>query len=685
MIKYILIISIYGGGNYIMKKWEINKIDKDLAKELAIDCDIDPFVAMIAASRGYDDPAVLDEFLSDELMFADPFELTDIDKAADCINNAIENDEIIAVYGDYDCDGVTATALMYSYLSYRGAKTIYYIPDRFSEGYGMNKDAIDSLRSKGVSLIVTVDNGISCKEEVEYASSLGIKVVVTDHHLPPVEIPNAEAVVDPHRIDDNSNFKDICGVGVAFKVVCACEGAMPEELISTYGDLVAIGTIGDVMPLVDENRSFVKAGFPLIKEGRRIGIKALINAAGIDNALFNVSRISFGLVPRINAAGRMGSAARAFKLLIEEDEQEAKRLAEEISGENSTRQEIEKQIFEEAEAIINASKLNLHRVIVVAGENWHHGIVGIVASRICERYGKPAIVLSIDGDVAHGSGRSIEGFSLYDSINFASEYTEKFGGHAQAAGMTIKKENIEVFRSAVNEYAMNNQPVVPVLKLDCKLNPAALSMDLVSSLEVLQPFGFGNPTPVFGLFAVEVEKITAVGSGKHLKISFIKGPVAFQAMLFSVAEKEFPFKTGDVLDIAVGLDVNNFNGKEYLSIQIKDYRLSGINDSDLAMQISSYDDFCRLVPGNYSFMAPTREECGMVYKYILHNSYLSANVTQRFMNNLGYAKTNVIIDILSELELIKRSSFCDTEELSVINIGNKVNLENSSILSRVRG
>lgn len=668
-----------------MKKWEIASVDKELAKMLAEECDIDPFVAMIASSRGYDDPALLEEFLSDEPVFAHPLELRDMDKAAQRINEAIENGEKIAIYGDYDCDGVTATALLLLYLTEKGADLIYHIPDRFNEGYGMNKPAIDVLKTKGVNLIVTVDNGISCKEEIDYAVSLGIDVVVTDHHLPPEEIPDAVAVVDPHRKDDSSEFKDICGVAVAFMLVCAIEDAMPEEMIYKYGDLVALGTVGDVMPLTSENRCFVKTGFDIIKNQRRTGIDALIKVAGLDNDKLSVGRISFGLVPRINAAGRMGSAERALKLLTSDSKETATALAEEINAENISRQETEKEIYREAQNIIEAQGLYKDRVIVVAGENWHHGIVGIVASRICEHYGKPAIVLSTDGDVAHGSGRSLEGFSLYEAVKSAEAYTEKFGGHEQAAGLTVKKENIVAFRTKINEYAKSLKPVAPVLKLDCKLNPAALSIDLVYALDMLQPFGTGNNVPVFALLAVQIEKITPVGNGKHLKISFVKGAVAFQAMLFSCEEKAFPFKKGEFLDIAVVLETNLYNSKEYLSIQIKDYRYAGFNDENLACQLAAYDDFSGGEVKDYSLYCPTIEECRTVYKYIYREPCITEGIIQRLSGSIDIAKVKIILDILAEMSLISRTNANGVEILSVINVGSKVDLEQSEILKRIRG
>lgn len=667
-----------------MKKWEVSKIDKELAKELAFECDIDPFVAMIAASRGYDDPALLDEFLSTEPIFSDAFSFADMGKAVECINEAINNDELIAIYGDYDCDGVTATALLYSYLVKRNARVICRIPDRFSEGYGMNKSAVEELYSMGVTLIVTVDNGISCYDEIEFANSLGIKTVVTDHHLPPEKLPNALAVVDPHIVDDYSDFKDICGVGVAFYLICALDGAEPEEMIEEYGDLVALGTIGDVMPLVSINRSFVRVGINKILNGSRVGIAALMKIAGIDNSVFSASRVAFGLVPRINAAGRMGSAQRAFKLLVTQDEKEAYDLAKEISEENTLRQQIEKTILDDAVSIIENKGLFHQRVIVVSGENWHHGIVGIVASRICEMYGKPTIVLSVDGDITHGSGRSIEGFSLYDCINNAAEYIEKFGGHELAAGVTLKKENIEVFAGAVNDYARKVNPAIPILKLDCKLNPIALSIDLFDELSVMQPFGAGNNVPIFGIFGVKLDKISSVAGGKHLKLCLSKRDVSFQAMLFSCSEETFPYKSGDILDIAVVLDTSVFNGKRYLSIIIKDYRISGINDTNLAQQIVDYDDFCALVSRDYSHIAPTREECALVYKHISKGAVSAKAVEQIFMNEFGLAKVRIIIDIFVELGLVCKTKN-ETKTLYVNTNGGKVDLENSSILKRARG
>ena len=367
------------------KKWVVGDTDKAQAMQLAQECDVDPFVALIAASRGYNDPALLEEFLADEPLYSSPYELPDMESAVTTINTAIDNDELIAVFGDYDCDGITATAVLYGYLKKRGVRCVYYIPDRIDEGYGMTNSAIDKLNAQGVSLIITVDNGISCVNEVEYAKSLGIKTVVTDHHLPPKVIPDAAAVVDPHVKGSAVEFKDISGVFVAFKLICALDNSEPEQLAPLYADLVAIGLIADIMPLKHENRDIVKQGLRVINTSSKIGVTMLLNAAGIKKGDVTAGKVSYGIAPRINAAGRMNSADVALKLLLSEDFHEASALAQQLEQFNAERQKTEQGISAEAFNIIEQNGLMYNRVIVVSGKNWHKGVVGIVASRIVDR------------------------------------------------------------------------------------------------------------------------------------------------------------------------------------------------------------------------------------------------------------------------------------------------------------
>lgn len=638
----------------IFKKWIIADVKRDLAKQIAEECDIDPFAALVASGRGYTDAAEVEQLVSDELIFCDPNELIDIKKAADAVNVAITENKKIAVFGDYDCDGVTATALMYDYLSSRGADVIYYIPDRVLEGYGMNKLAVERLKAEGIELIITVDNGISCFEEIEYANSLGIQTVVTDHHLPPEILPNALAVVDPHRKDCPSSFKEVCGVAVAFKLVCVMEGKEPEELLDRYGDLLAVGTVGDVMPLTDENRSIVRAGIKKIRKNARIGIGALIGVAGVEKNSINSGRIAFGIVPRINAAGRMGSAKRALELLLSTNMLEALKIANEVDAQNSERQSVEKKIFEEAVLKVESLGYKYNRVIVVSGKDWNLGVVGIVASRLTERYGKPTFVIGTDGEVAHGSGRSIEGFSLYDAMLNCSDVLTKFGGHTLAGGISLALDKIDEFRNKINEYAKTLDYNVPRLYLDCRINPSGMSVELADAVKLLEPFGNGNPAPVFGIFETVLKSITPIGSGKHLRLLFTKGNNTFQALLFGVTPAQFCFKEGDTLDLAVALESNLYKGNYSLSVQIKALRLSGIDEEYAIGQIDLYHSYKSGNAQSVFELLPTRAEVGAIYKHIISGGVLRDRLGYLALKNkgTGYAKTEIAIDVLKELGLI---------------------------------
>lgn len=664
------------------KKWIVSKTDKQAAQHLSEECDIDPFVALIASSRGYTEPADLEEFLSVEPLFASPYELPDMERAVSVINDAIENDLLIAVFGDYDCDGITSTALLYSYLKERGARVVYYIPDRFEEGYGMSCAAIDKLHSGGVDIIVTVDNGISCTEEIAYAASLGIQTVVTDHHLPPEVLPDAAAVVDPHIKGSACEFKDISGVFVAFKLVCALDDSEPEQLAAKYADLVAIGLISDVMPLKNENRDMVKIGLKSINNTAKMGIIALLNSASIKRGEVTASKIAFGISPRINAAGRMDSAETALKLLLSTDFHEAAALAEKLETYNAERQKTEQSIFAEAVKLIEQQNLAYNRVIVVAGINWHKGVVGIVASRIVEKYGKPAIVLSIEENgEASGSGRGIAGFSLYDAIASSKELLSKFGGHELAAGVSLKTEDISAFRKAVNLYAEDAEPVYPVLRLDCKLNPAGMTVDLADAVKTLEPFGMGNPTPVFGVFGLRLDRVIPLSNNKHSKLLLSKDGNVLEAVVFGVSPDAVPFAIGDIIDIAVTIDVNEYGGKRLLSVIVKNWRISGLNEENFFNDITLYERFKS--GENAEFNAPTREEIGTVYRS-LTASVSEEMLRQHNANGLGYFKTMIAIDVLKELSLVTTEYEGSSVKLKQV-AGVRANLADSQILKILRG
>lgn len=634
-----------------LKKWDTGMPDKAAAIALAQECGTDPFAALIAVSRGIDDPSEFELMISGEPVLCEPRELSDITVAAEFLLSAVAENRKIAVFGDYDCDGVTATAIMTDYLESIGAAVTAYIPDRVDEGYGMSREAVLKLSKENVNVIVTVDNGISCAEEIEYAKTLGIDVVVTDHHLPPEKLPDAVAVVDPHRRDCRSSFKEVCGAQVAFKLICVMADKEPEQLLSRYGDLLAVAIMGDVMPLVSENRSIVKYGIEMIKSRPSVPLSAVMNSAGIDRSTLSASKISFGIVPRINTAGRMGSAYLALELLNSTDMLSALKIAGRLEDLNALRQKTEKEIFAQAVDIIEKNGYHHNRVIVVSGQNWHMGVIGIVASRICERYAKPAIVLSSAGDAAHGSGRSYEGFNLYESISACSDVLEKFGGHSLAAGVTVSPGRIDEFRKRINEFAVKREYCPPAVKLDFKLNPAAMSIDMAYAIRTLEPFGPGNPVPQFGIFGVELQRITELSGGKHLKLLFKKGDAAFQALLFSVSTDKFCFLPGDVCDIAVCLDVNVFRGESTLTVQIKAMRLSGEYEDSLFGEIAAFDDFISGYGANSEILLPSREEIAQIYRQVVSGPVNEKRLEYLCLNTVGYAKTHTALTVLCELGL----------------------------------
>ena len=456
-----------------MKLWNIAELDRQEANAIQNEYGLPAIIAMLLQTRGIKTREEIEDFLNNESEIASPFEIKDMDKAADRVQRAIESGEMICVYGDYDADGVTSTALLYSYLETVGANVIYYIPSRESEGYGMNIGAVDTLAEKGVELIITVDNGIAANKEIAHAKALGIDTVVTDHHMPIDELPDACAVVDLHRPDCPSKFKQLSGVGVAFKLIMALEGEFcdVDMLLDNYADLLSIGTIGDIVELKGENRVFVKRGLQSIINSDRPGIAALIENSGLTGKPLTAGKVSFTLVPRINAVGRLGLSGKSVELLLTEDYEEAQQIAQAMGDDNAERRQIETEILQKIDIEIQQNpSLVLDKIIVIDGENWHQGVIGIVASRVKEAYGKPAIIISRDGDNAKASGRSVEGFALCDAVAECSDLLTHFGGHPMAVGLSLASENIELFRKRINEYANSNGSMpFDALKIDFKL------------------------------------------------------------------------------------------------------------------------------------------------------------------------------------------------------------------------
>ena len=429
-----------------MKKWVLSNVDKQRVLRISKKFGVPTVPSILLDAMNFESDEELVEFIDEGAELTNPFLITDMDIAVMRISDAIENNEKICVYGDYDADGVTSTALLYSYLSSIDADVMYYIPSRENEGYGMNKGAVDILKQHEIDLIVTVDNGISAYDEIEYANSLGIDVIVTDHHTPPEKMPNAVAIVNPHRKDDISPFKHFSGVGIAFKLVMALEddNLDMEYLLDCYSDIVALGTIGDVVSLTGENRILVREGIKRINSNSRLGIAELRRAAGCDKKEISAGNIAFTLVPRINAGGRLGLCHKAVNLLITENQDEAREIAEELNEDNIERKEIEQEILRSVEKTLEEDdSIKYQKILVIAGEGWHQGVIGIAASRIKDKYGKPTIIITYDGESAKGSGRSIEGFAMCDGVAYCKDLLTVFGGHPMAAGLSMKTENID--------------------------------------------------------------------------------------------------------------------------------------------------------------------------------------------------------------------------------------------------
>lgn len=674
----------------ILRKWEVRPLDKERAAAFAQTYGVPFFLAMLMNIRGLDDAAHLREFLGEGEPLSDPFLLKDMDKAAARITRAVDNMEKIAVYGDYDADGVTSTAMLYSYLETRGADVIFYIPQREGEGYGMNMGAVEYLKEQGVSLIVTVDNGISSVQEVARANELGIDVVVTDHHRPQEILPDAVAVVDAYRPDDTSPYKHFSGVGIAFKLLMALEDGAGdvEDLLEAYSDLAAIGTIGDIVPLTGENRTLIRAGLERLSQSDRPGVQALLENAGIAGKALTSTNVAFTLVPRINATGRMGAPERAVRLLISGYEEEAEVLSEEICADNEERRRVEAEIAEAAFADIEAKGYRKDRVVVVDGENWHHGVIGIVASRVTERCGKPCMIISRGETEAKGSGRSIEGFSLFEAICACGDLLIKFGGHPMAAGITLKPENIEAFRKRINQYAAEHFPQMPTqtVTLDCKLNPAALSVSMAQSLTQLEPFGNGNPQPVFGLFNMELSNVTPVGGGGHLRLTLEKNGAVITAMRFNTKPEELPYHIGDKIDLAVQLEAREFRGQPSLTVIVRDMKFAAFNTEKNIASLASFEKWQRgevLSAEDKNRLYPDRACLAAIYRALRTVNGKETDQV-RFVSQfgkdmtLGLFKTALLV--FEERGLVHSEIADDTFTATLIETSGKTDITRSPVL-----
>lgn len=704
----------------IRKIWRVGGIGDDADALSSINAissslGVSSACAKLLYLRGYKSVSLAEDFINKNgLSIYDPFRLRDMRAAAERIVEAIENKEHIAIYGDYDVDGVSATAVLYLYLEEIAPDLPlgYYIPDRFAEGYGMSADAIDVLAEKGVTLIVTVDTGITAVDEIRHATELGIDVVVTDHHECKEELPEACAVVDPHRRDCEYPFKELAGVGVAFKLITAIEmlrvGDRTEAIRSVYdkyADLVTLGTIADVMPVVDENRNIIHYGLLKIRKSPRPGIRALLERAGTSPAKCGTTTISFGIAPRINAAGRMSHASRALELMLlsdNDDEETANTLADALGEYNKARQDEEQRILEQVYGLIDETHdFENDRVIVAAGENWHAGVIGIVASKVVEKYGLPAVLITFDDgenngsgfDEGRGSGRSIEGVNLVEALAAASEYLVKFGGHELAAGLSLTRADVDGFKKAVNDYVRSIETPemwVTSVSADCELEASDINKRTAEDIALLEPFGISNPTPVFFMRDVGIINTKALKGGKHIKFKLEKDGLGFDAIMFNADYRIFNLEVGEKLDILFNLDINEYNGYKSVQLLIREIRPAESMELKLNAEKQRYGE----IMSGAGFSAaenliPRREEFVSVYKALrfgddgcISESRLRALVG----NGINLVMLYIILDVLNETGLCNIDRTCGDGliKYTVNDVRAKVDLEASPLLIKLK-
>ena len=561
----------------MIKKWEFYNSDEKLVDEICERYNLNKVIGKIIVNRHVVNDEDVRIFITptrDD--FHDPFLFKGMDIAVERIIKAINNKEKILIYGDYDVDGITSTTVVKKYLMDRGISVDTYIPNRLHEGYGLNKNAIDTIKERNIDLIITVDCGISAIEEVDYAVSLGMDVIVTDHHEVGEKLPNALAVIDAKRKDNTYPFRSLAGVGVVFKLIQALSIKLeikPEEYLK-YLDLVCVGTISDIVPLEGENRTIAKLGLMLIKVTRNLGLRELIKSSGYKEIDSNT--ISFGVAPRINACGRMGHEEKSLKLFLAEDLESATKITKELNEYNTLRQSTEKAIYEEAIQEIDRNHLDEKNSIVLGGKGWHHGVIGIVSSKVTDKYYKPSILLSFEDDIAKGSGRSVPGFDLYEGLTKCEDLLEKYGGHSMAVGLTLKKENLEKFKERFEQIAKekNIKELVPIIYIDDELKLKDINMDLVKGLSILEPFGEANKVPLFLIRNLKIDSIRALSEGRHLKLTLRDENFVINAIGFELGYLAEEYRIGDRIDVVGTLEINSFNGFRSIQINMKDIRKS---------------------------------------------------------------------------------------------------------------
>jgi single-stranded-DNA-specific exonuclease len=661
---------------------------------------ISPLAALVLSSRGIDTGAAAADFLAcgAELLH-DPMLMQDMPLAVQRIEQALEQGETIAVFGDYDVDGITSTCLLTSYLKSRGGNVIAYIPDRLTEGYSLNTSALTRLRLKGAKLLITVDCGITSRKEAAFAKGIGMDVVITDHHECKDELPDAIAVVNPHRPDCPYPFKHLAGVGVALKLVLALT---PESrrsaVLQEYVDLAAIGTVADVMDLRGENRAIVTLGLNQLAHTRRPGLEMLIQESGLADKTITSTSIGFTIAPRINAAGRMGCPEVAARLVLTEDRQEAAELAQQLCELNRERQLIEQDIYTQCLEILEQQPELAEGAIVLAGDQWHQGVVGIVASRLTEKFSAPAFMICLDGGKGKGSCRSFGGFNLFHALEQCEDLLEGFGGHELAAGFTILEENIAPFRAKMSrlmlEYAAEHQ-IKSTLKVDAQLQDASLlTLNNVDDLTNLEPFGTGNPQPVFSLTGVTVNTITPVGKGRHTRLRISQGDLHFDAILFSCPPEETGLTAGGRADLAFNAQINVFRSNRSVQLTIVDWRAAPSLSQLDKMLYERWKQGDQFTVQELSLLVPERRDFVAVWRYL--SAHAASNLFQespaRLAKNIArsagqwepYSRTMICLEVLQERGLICFTHQSNQLQIRIQPTRNKVDLEASHIMRALR-
>lgn len=689
------------------REWQFREIDEAACASIARECGLRPLTARLLANRGLFEKSDIESFINkDSMPLYDPFLLKDMDKAVSRIEEAIEKKQRVCIYGDYDVDGVTSTVLLYLYLRSRGLECEYFIPERISEGYGLSLPVIEKMKGR-VDLIITVDTGVTAVAEAEYAKSIGIDMVITDHHSCRETLPSATAVVNPHREDSAYPFRNLAGVGVVFKLLCALEGNT-EKILELYSDIIAVGTVADVMPIIDENRRITGEGLKRLASTDNYGLVALMRRAGIVKygkiaKKITSATVGYVLAPRINAAGRIACASRAVELLLTRDEAEADVIAEELCEINKLRQATEQKIYEQAVELINSSGSD-DRFLVLAYDGWHQGVIGVVASKIAERYSRPCILFSLDGDIAKGSGRSIKGFSLMDALSACGDLLTEYGGHELAAGLSIERSKIDEFRKQLNEYAapllIKSDDAFPI-EIECEASFADLDEKGIDEMLRLEPFGLSNPQPVLVMKNVELRDIVPLSQGKHIRFRAVgteNGKTqSINAVSFGTAFDSFPYGEGDVCDIAFTVDMNEYMGMRTPQMFVKALRpaesaASIIDDCDrkysLLVSGTGYSDCEKDIPDLSDFrniFRYIRRESGHEGEKISLVS-VCRTLNEEYEMNVSLVKLKVILEVLCEQKLITLTYRAGgvSAFIKLNPAAGKINIDESPLLRSVR-